>query len=261
MNRLLAEATGIWRTKSAFGGKLILPLILTNQKQANGKVARNPKVQVAVRCHQDARADGVWIVDKSLTDDSGSGTLQSTRFPGMIALHQEINDAIPSKIRIGGPYWGLNLVLWARGLVDHPAIGIGSGYQYFLAGGFANPPAARVALAPLRRRVNNVAGLRGWLDSALGRLGQAHPAHADLHDIRSRLTVLSQQSDAREQVATFYKRWFDLVAAVPTAGRAMALFQDLAVAYALGKSLPALHWEGTSRRPEIVVEPLMLSCL
>ncbi len=260
INGLLAEATGVWRSKHSFQGKLILPLVLTHQKQANGKVARNPKVKSATRWHQDAHAEGVWIVDKSLTDDSGAGTLQKTRFPGMIAFHQEINVAMSSKLTVGGPYWGLNLVLWARGLVTHPAIGIGSGYQHFLAGGHAKQPAARVALTPLRRRAN-VGSLGAWLDVVLTRLGPGNPAHAHFLDIRNRLTMLNEPSAAREQVATFYKEWFNTLAAVPRAGRSMALFQDLAAAYALGKSLPALHEDGTSRRPEAVVEPLMMSCL
>ena len=56
-------------------------------------------------------------------------------------------------------------------------------------------------------------------------------------------------------------RSFNLIAAAPKAGRSMVLFQDLSAAYALGKSLPDIEEEGTARRPESVVEPLMLSCL
>ena len=47
---------------------------------------------------------------------------------------------------------------------------------------------------------------------------------------------LGEPRRAREQVATFYKGWFDMIAAAPKAGRSMALFQDLSSAYALGSS-------------------------
>src|SRR5690606_1576071 len=110
--RALARATGMWKSESSYGGRMILPLVFTHQAQINGKTQRNPKVQSAERCYHDAQADGFWIVDKSLIDDSGSATLRNKRFPGVIALHDEISDRIASKIRIGGPYWGLNLVLW-----------------------------------------------------------------------------------------------------------------------------------------------------
>jgi hypothetical protein len=82
-----------------------------------------------------------------------------------------------------------------------------------------------------------------------------------LANIRRGYTVLSQQDQAREQVARFYKRWFDSIAAAPVAGRSMALFQDLSAAYALGKWLPDGVEQGTAHRPEAVAEPLMLSCL
>jgi len=101
--------------RQPFCGRMILPLIFTHQDQINGKTERNPKIQQATRCYHEAQADGFWVVDKTLTDDNGSRTLRNIRFPAIISLHQEINEAIPSKIRVAGPYWGLNLVLWARG--------------------------------------------------------------------------------------------------------------------------------------------------
>jgi hypothetical protein len=260
INRALATATGKWKSSSKYSGRLILPLILTNQRQSNGKTERNPKVALADRCYHEAQADGVWIVDKSLSDDNGSPTLRNRRFPGLLALHEEIAERIASKIRIAGPYWGLNLVLWAKGLVEFPAIGVGSGYQYYLAGGHARPPSAKIALPSLRRRVG-VGRLAPWLHAAIQQLDGLHPFRAELGDIRKRLTTLSEPAHAREQVATFYKRWFDLIASAPTTGRSMALFQDLSAAYALGKGLRDLEEDGTARRPEAVVEPLMLSCL
>jgi hypothetical protein len=260
INRALAAATGRWKSQSGFSGRFILPLVIMNQVQVNGKTARNPKIDQAVRCYTDASADGFWIVDKSLSDDNGSPTLRSKRFPGVIGFHEEINAQISSRIRIAGPYWGLNLVLWARGLVDHPAIGIGSGYQHFLSGGHARTPSVKLAIPSLRRRAG-IAQLKKWLDSAIPRLDKAHAAYAELTEIRSNITILTSHDNARRQVATFYKSWYDEIAAAPAAGRSAALFADLTTAYALGKSLPDFPDEQTARRPESVAESLMLNCL
>ena len=260
INRELAGATARWKISGGFRGHLILPLVFTNQKQLNGKTERNPKVQQAERCYREAQADGFWVVDASLEDDSGSVTLRNKRFPGVIALHEELNAVISSSIRIAGPYWALNLVLWARGLVDYPAIGVGSGYQYYITGSPGKMAKDRLALRPLRRRAIT-AGLAGWLDDAIKRLAPSHPAHTEFSRMRKELTALRVPDSARKQVAKFYKEWFDTIAAVPEAGRSMALFQDLATAFALGRSLPNLPDTGTARSPWAVAEALMLSCL
>jgi hypothetical protein len=260
INRALATATGRWKSASGFSGNLILPLVFTRQDQVNGKTARNPRVQQGERCYHEAQSDGFWVVERSLADDSGSSTLRK-RLRAIIALHEELNERISSKIRIAGPYWGLNLVLWSKGLVDHPAIGIGSGYQYFLSGGYASQPSVKLTLPSLRRRVGVGPQFKMWLDSAVAKLSPSHPARAEFNDIRKQYPILSAPEAAREQVARFYKEWIDLIAGTPKAGRSMALFQDLSAAYALGKSLPDLTDEGTARRPEAVAEPLMLNCL
>jgi hypothetical protein len=261
INRALAQATGEWKSSRRSKVRLILPLVFTHQNQINGKTQRNPKVAQAGRCYDEAQADGFWAVDASLTDESGSRTLRNTRFPAIIALHQELNERISSKIRIAGPYWGLNLVLWARGLVDYPAIGIGGSYQYYLPGGHFEQASSRVAISPLRRRVG-VAQLGSWLVKSPGTLGSSHPAYDDLNRINEQLDLLNAQDTARKQVARSYKVWLDRIESTPPAGRSLALFQDLSAAYALGRSLDSFaSSEGTARRPESVVEPLMLNCL
>jgi hypothetical protein len=260
INRALAAATGEWKSSNNFTGRLILPLIFTNQNQINGKTQRNPKIAQAARCYHEAHADGFWVVDESLSDESGSKTLRNTRLPALIDLHTELNQQISSRIRIAGPYWGMNLVLWARGVIDHPAIGVGSSYHYHLAGGTAITPATRIALGPLRRRVN-VAQLRSWLEKTLKKIGNNHPAHTEFERIQNRLSVLNDSDVARQQVATFYKHWLATLATTPATGRSLAVFQDLSSAYALGRTLEDLPNEGTARRPESVVEPLMLNCI
>lgn len=262
INKALATATGKWKSNKGFSGRLILPLVFTNQDQVNGKTARNPKVQQAGRNYDQAKANGYWVVDMSLTDDSGSRTLDKKRFPGVLALHEELNERIQTQIRIAGPYWGLNLVLWAKGLVDYPAIGVGSGYQYFLPGGPVRTPRVRVALPSLRRRAVTDPELKTWLEEVIATLGPSHPAHTELSEISKRFIQLSEHESARAQVAGFYKEWFDIIASAPSAGRSMALYQDLSAAYAFGKSsLPNLAAKGTDRRPEAVAKSLMHHCL
>jgi hypothetical protein len=178
-----------------------------HQKQLNKKTDRNPKVQQAEKCYHDAQADGFWVVDQSLVDDCGSATLRSKRFPGLIALYEELNDRIPSKLRMGGPYWGLNLVLWAKGLIEFPLIGVGSGYNYFLTGRSPktfSSPTAKIAIRALRRRVKVTPNLRTWFDKALAELATSHPAHSEFLNLRKNFSVLNDKSRAREQVATFY---------------------------------------------------------
>lgn len=258
INKMLAEAAGKWKAKSGFHGSLILPLVFTHQRQVNGKTARTPKVALAERCYIDSGADGLWVVDADMKDESGSGTLINKRFPAVIGLHEELNAKIPSRMRIAGPYWGLNLLLWAKGLIDYPAIGISGGYRYFLSGGAHIPkPSARLALAPLRRRVVVGSGLVKWLDTTTAQLSASHPAHAEFTTIKAKYSLYA--ANWKEQVAQFYKGWSDSISAAPPAGRSMALFQDLSAAYALGKALSDL--EDDVRRPEAVAEPLMLSCL
>jgi hypothetical protein len=261
INRALATATGRWKDgRRGLRGRLVLPLVFTQQSQVKGRTERRPRTDQAIRCYEAAQADGFWVVETSLDDEGGASTLRK-RFGSVVALHEELNDRIPSTTRIAGPYWGLNLVLWAKGLVDYAAIGVGSGYQYFMAGGHANPPDVRLALPSLRRRVVVGVQFRRWLDAATHRLAALHPAHTELSLIRRQYTVLTGRERAREQVVSFYKEWFDTIAAVPETGRSLALFQDLAAAYALGKSLPDLAEAGSARKPEAVVEPLMLNCL
>lgn len=260
INRMLGKVTGEWRASHKFGGCLILPIIFTHQDQINGKTERNPHIKQATRIFEESHADGFWAVDKTLPDDSGSKTLRNVRLPAIVCLHEELNNAMTTRIRIAGPYWGMNLVLWAKGLIDYPAIGVGNAYQYYLTGGHTNAPSARVAIPALRRRVGT-RYLGNWIDDTIKVLGTAHPLYSELFQMRKQLTLLNSADRAREQVARFYKNWFDLINSNISPSRPLALFQDLSAAYALGKSLPDFKDEGTARRPEAVVEPLMLNCL
>jgi hypothetical protein len=259
VNRQMAKATSEWKEHSGFKGKLILPLVFTHQAQLNSKVARNPKVQHALRCHGDAGADGIWIVDKNVDDDCGSNTLHDTRFPGIIGLHEEINEAIEPGLALGGPYWALNLVLWARGLVNHPVIGVGSGYQYFMSGGHAHYPTARAAIPSLKRLVE-VDHLDGWLQDAMRALPDEHSAQEEFGEILGQLDDLNDPAVARAQVVGFYKAWYDSIDQAEESERSGILYEQFSSAYKLGRKLPDIPKE-RPRRPEAVAQMLMLSCL
>lgn len=262
INRALAKATGKWMSTSKFKGRMILPLIVTNQNQIKNKTVRNPKVSQAQKCYHESQADGFWVVDSSLDDESGSKLLREKRFSYVIDLHEELNAKIPSKIRIAGPYWGLNLVLWVKGLIDFPLIGLGSGYQYHLCGSpHGSPPVARIALPSLRRRARVRPSLNAWLRRTVSKLDSANPVHTEMSDLLHRFTALHDDTRSRRQVARFYRDWYDEIASAPAGGLGMAMFQDLATAYAFGKPLENLVDEEAARRPETIVEPLMMNCL
>ncbi len=262
INRELAEATRFWATKVQFAGRLILPVVFTHQSQVNLKTARSPKLALAAKCCELAGAHGVWVVDSSLMDQDGSRTLERTRFPALVSLHQELLSCLPADtFVIGGPYWGLNLVLWAKGLIRYPAIGLGNQYQYHLPGGRFLAAKSRIALPPLKRWVVVSQNLQSWLTSAVKALTPSDPARVELAALLARFPAILRGNN-RAQVARFYREWLDSLAAVAPAGRSLAIFQQLSSAYVLGKGLPDLPLdEGSARRPERVAKQLMLVCL
>lgn len=261
INRLLAEGARLWKAESPYAGKLILPVIFTNQRQVNGKTERNKKLALVMACLEAANADGLWIVDSTLNDQDGSRTFEQARFPGLIKLHQELKQQLNGEaIVVGGPYWGINMVLWTRGLLRYSAIGLGNSYQYHIPGSVIMGGKSRVALSPLRRWAIATPALKTWLEKASSQLAPSDPTSAEFSAMAKDFGRL--QADGRPQIAEFYKRWFDKFATLPPSGRALALYQDLSSAYVLGKTLPMLpKEEKTARSPARVAKQLMLSCL
>jgi len=154
----------------------------------------------------------------------------------------------------------MNMILWVRGLVRYPAIGLGNSYQYHLPGGVLKPGKTRIAIPPLRRWAVASPPLESWLKQAVKRLPKDDVAHSQLSEIVRTFGHLSL--DGRMQVATFYKEWFDRISAVSAPGRALALYQDLSSAYVIGKRLPDLpRDEGTARKPWQVPKQFMVNCL
>ena len=262
INAALAKAAYEWKLGTRFKGKLILPLIFTNQGQLKRRTEWRPRVDLALKQYNKAGADGIWVVDSDLSDQMGTGTFR-TRFAALVDLHAYIRKHFPEATElIAGPYWGMNLVLWARGLCDYPAIGLGSAYKYYIPGGrHLRRSKTRIALPPLRRCAV-VGPLKDWLETSLERLNPKDQAFAELRELRNKYNSLLDPSAARGQIAKFYKDWFDGIARTPPVGRSLALYQDLSSAYVLGKQLPTLPRAGsTATRPERVAEYYMLNCL
>jgi len=261
INAALAKAAYEWKLETHFKGKLILPLIFTNQKQLAGRTEWRPRVNLALKRYRKGGADGIWVVDSSLSDQMGIGTFR-TRFPVLIDLHKYIRSTWPKgTIVVAGPYWGINIILWARGLCEYPAIGLGSAYQYYIPGGHLQKGVPRIALPPLRRCAV-VGPLKGWLEKSLDKLIPKDQAFNELSELRDKYDSLLIPSAAKDQIAKFYKNWYNRIEQSPPVGRSLALYQDLSSAYVLGKQLPTLPKAGSvATRPERVAEYFMLNCL
>jgi hypothetical protein len=259
INKALANAASKWaETRPQI--TLILPAIFTHPAQYNKKTARNPKVTQIRQCFEAASAKGVWVVDSSLTDQDGAGTLDA-RLRALVELHQELAACLTRNPSIvAGPYWGLNLVLWARGVVRYPAITLGNRYRYHLPGGHTQKPNIRVALEPIKRLVVAKPELADWLAESLKRIPPSDPARIEFLALSEKFNSL-WQGDNRDQICRVYRKWLDSIAAAPMAGRALTLYQQLSSAYVLGRTLGELPEEGPSRRPERVAQQLMLLCL
>lgn len=260
INRQLAESTQKWKIERTFVGKLILPVIFTHQNQLKGRTERSMQLRLVENCYERSDADGIWVVESSLSDQKGSHPLEQ-RFKAVIDFHQELIQRLPEEaILVAGPYWGLNLILWARGLVGYLGIGLGNAFQYYVPGGVQKRGKTRIAIPPLRRWAIASPYLKQWLRRALARLPKGDVAHKQISEIEKHFSRLSV--DARDQVARFYKEWFDALNAVPDAGKALALYQDLSSAYIAGKNLPYLPKdEGVGRRPYQVAKQFMVNSL
>jgi hypothetical protein len=259
INRELAKAAGQWKVHRSSSVKLILPIILTHQDQTRLKTKRKRPLSLAKSCYEAADADGVWVVEANMNDQGGSKPLDH-RFAAIVDFHKEMADELsPDWITIAGPYWGLNLILWARNLVRYAAISLGSGYRYYVPGSPLHRANERFALPPLRRWAVADSQLRPWLKESIGRIPPQENSRRELETLYRNYDVLA--ADWRLQVAGFYKRWFDEIESVPRNGRALALFQQFSSAYVLGRSLPEFKGGGSARRPERVAQQLMMHCL
>lgn len=263
VNRKLAEATREWAAKNRFAGRLVLPLVFTHQDQLKGRSKWRNTLTTAVRCCSIAGATALWAVDSDL-DDQRCRSAFNKRFAALIAFHEDLKAMKPEVSVICGPYWGMNIVLWARGLCDYPAVSLGTGYSYMISGAFRKQAKRfHIALPPLRRWAIASPELKTWLDQTVDALIPADSAHREFAKLRHDMGVrLKDKNTAKEQVAKWYHEWFSTIESISPAGRTLALYQDLSSAYVLGKQLPKLpKSEAPGREAGKVAEQLMLHCL
>lgn len=106
------------------------------------------------------------------------------------------------------------------------------------------------------------AELKTWLETALNSLNPKYEAYKQLLRLKQHAESLETRDASRRQTAEAYKNWFHNIQQVPPVARALTLYQDLSLAYVLGKQLPPLpKSEGPGRDPSIVAQQLMLNCL
>jgi hypothetical protein len=261
INRMLAELTLKWKSVQRRPPRLILPVIFAkNFGQTDNKTDRNEKVKLASSCFEASGADGVWVVDSTLDDHAGLRKLENQRFPGIIHFHEELSQKLPSDaVTIAGPYWGLNLALWCRGLVRFPAIGVGS-YRYYVPGRSPKSANVRVALPPLKRLAVSAA-LRTWLHESLSTLAKSDPVQREFAQLLKSLPVLQTKERARTQIAEFYRDWLVKLESVPASSRALTLYQDFSAAFVLGNKLADFEPPEDVPDPAIIAKQLMVNCL
>lgn len=262
INRLLAAIASDWKNNRKPSCRFILPVVFTNQRQLNKKTDRNAKISFIKSILAREGIDAVWATDATLEDQSGTGNFDKERFPGIVDFFKELNAACKIQTVITGPFWGLGLMLWARGVVTHFGIGLGSTYRYYIPGGMAHGAKARVAIGSLRRWVSSNPELPAWLSTAQGMLAAGSPEQKEMRDLEKHFPSLFTAELGKRQIARTYRQWLEKIISVPPAGRGVALFQDLSAAFVTGKALPPLPDEqGPARRPERVAEQLMVNCL
>ena len=233
INKALAKATREWAANGKFRGRLVLPVILTHQRQLNKKVQRNVQVQLAAQCFELSGAEGVWVVDSSLNDQAGTGNFEQERFPGIVRLHEELNDKLGKEcFTIAGPYWGMNLILWARQLVHHPAISVGKAYHYYVPGNQSRVPQYALVFPLERRRASPE--LKSWLQESATKIGQGNPVSEEFKKLERQAASLRLNEElAKRQVAGIYRDWLAKLESTQREGRAVALYQDFSSAYVL----------------------------
>jgi hypothetical protein len=242
---------------------LVVPVIIQNRSWTRYKKSRNEIVKEIEATCSLLKPEYLWIVDASLNDDEGSGTLAKERLPNLVTLHKEIREVSKGTSIIAGPYWGMNLVLWARGLADFIAITPGGSSQYYPECSVVkrSPSISRVALPPLRRLVKKSPELKDWIKDVLRLDLPSREVVEQFHKLEKELGKLDGDI-AKKQVADFYSSWLRSICTLPAQGRAFGLYQDLSMAYALGSILPKLLGEKSAgANASHVAEALMLNVL
>jgi hypothetical protein len=265
INRSLAKASEKWNDSQKSRSKLILPVILTHQDQVNYADNRKKIARLTSSLLDLSNADGIWVVERSMADTSGSQTLGRKRIPNTIKLHEELMNVVSGlEVRLAGPYWGTNLILWVRELITHPAIGMGKGFQYYSPGGHIMRGRTKIAIPSFLRTATVSNQLNTEFRKMIRSLPSRDPLSVELQELHQNMSkYLSDESIARKQIASFYVKWLQRLESLPEGGRALALYQDFSSAFVAGRrvSVKLPKAEKSARSPGQVAEQFMLHCL
>lgn len=267
LNRLLAELTHEWCDESGFDGQFVLPLIFTKRDQLRNRTQWKSKIDLALACMQLSGAEHLWTADASLSDESGAAS-NKDRLPANVQFHRELRDALSASIRpltlIGGPYWAMNLILWARGLIDLAAVSLGSLYTYCLSGIPTLPRegTTHLIIPFLKRRAYISDALKQWLDDTLDRLEPQSPEHNQVLGIRENFDLLTDETVAARHTAGFYRDWLGHLVDIDASARPLDLYEDFSAANKLGSKLTRIPITADRRQDAgLVARQLMLACL
>jgi chloramphenicol O-acetyltransferase len=261
INRLLAKEAYEWGQQARFTGTFVLPLIFTHSDQLKNKTVWKSKLQNAQTCLKNSGASILWTVNVHLNDDKTSRN-HGDRLNALIEFHEDLKKNFGNIKIISGPYWGMNLILWTRGLCDNPAICLATSFQYYIPAPPRNSSRkiVRIALPPLKRLAVVNDHLKTWLEESLSKLDKSDPVYTELKTLQQNFSQLSQDSNrAKLQIAKFYSNWYKSIEKVATLGRSLTLYQDLSSAYVVGSKLPDIK-NGEPNNPAQVAKTLMLCC-
>lgn len=180
VNQSLATFSSEWAEDRNFEG-FVYPLIFSGLRGQTEDYDWRGKVDRAIEYANIAGARHLWVVDASLDEEKAAGSYRDSRFPRLIEIHETINEKKDEEMAIiGGPYWGFNLLLWAKQLIDAPVIAVGSGFRYYLSGGIPRNPIPRAVIPPLRRLVFVDSTLARWFEQALEKLSPTEPEYSEM---------------------------------------------------------------------------------
>lgn len=237
INKLFASQSHDWKVKRKSDAQLIVPILFTSSRQYKGKAKWKAKLATVVTAYNEARANGVWVVDTSLDDQSGSEPNQK-RFHEFDEFHAELRGLFESSTIIAGPYWGLNIVLWAKGRCNCPAVAMRPSPKYYIPGLRITQQASnRIAIASLRRLAVTSREVHGWLQKSLQVIPKENKYYKQIDDLVKNYSLLMEPKAARKQVLQFYSDWLNELESVDAEGRSIALYQDFSAAFVAEKKI------------------------
>ncbi|MCC6680495.1 MAG: hypothetical protein IT445_06290 [Phycisphaeraceae bacterium] len=272
INEILAKTAAEWKLSNwTTKGIFILPVVVTDYEVYRTKSKGwGRKINLIQKLFEASRASAVWVVHAKFDDLCGTSSLDKEEFPKLVEFHHQLKSVLPPNTTIlAGPYWAINLILWARGYVDIPTISCGSGYKYYPPTRFRPQPKNRIALPSLRRWYSAKPELGKWIRDAKHKFPPHSAVRVELEKIESQFASFIGQRGRRPsmlQSATFYEDWIQQIAAVQPAGRALFMFQDFSSALVTGSQIKILlpkdgALSAEARKPGAAAQQFMLQCL